>query len=384
MKNFIFASESVGEGHPDKLCDIISDSILDAYLEQDKNSRVAVETFASLGSIHVAGEVTSNAKVNVEKVVRDCLKEVGYTDVKYGLSADDVSVWVSLNKQSSEISQGVSEGEGDDKGLGAGDQGLMFGFACNETEELMPIPIMYAHRILFLLAKARKEGIIEGLGPDSKSQVCFEYVNGKPKRIDTIVVAQQHLPSKDVHELREEIKNKILYPLCEEYLDSNTKFFINSTGSFTIGGPKGDTGLTGRKIIVDSYGGYSRHGGGAFSGKDPTKVDRSAAYMARYIAKNIVAAGLTEKCEVQLSYSIGVSKPLSIFVDCFGTNVIPEEKIAKAISENFDASPKAIINKFNLRNFKFKQTASYGHFGRDFPWEKTDMVGVLSKYLSSQ
>ncbi len=380
MKNFKFSSESVGEGHPDKLCDIISDSILDAYFEQDQNSRVAVETFASLGSIHVAGEVTSKAVVNVEKIVRDCLKEVGYTDIAYGMSAEDVSVWVSLNKQSREIAQGVDESA--NKELGAGDQGIMFGFACNETEELMPIPIMYAHKILYLLAKARKEKVIEGLGPDSKSQVCFEYVDGKPKRIDSIVVAQQHLATKDIEELREEIQTKILFPLCEEYLDANTKFFINSTGSFVVGGPKGDTGLTGRKIIVDSYGGYSRHGGGAFSGKDPTKVDRSAAYMARYIAKNIVAANLAEKCEVQLSYSIGVSKPLSVFVECFGTNKISEEKISEIVMKHFDASPKAIIDKFNLRNFKFKQTASYGHFGRDFPWEKTDMAKILSQYLT--
>ncbi|MBC8435060.1 methionine adenosyltransferase [archaeon] len=380
MENFLFSSESVGEGHPDKLCDIISDSILDAYLEQDKNSRVAVETFASHGSIHIAGEITSNAIVNVEKIVRNCLVEIGYTDVAYGLSAEDVAIWISLNKQSPEIAQGVDEKE--NKELGAGDQGIMFGFACNETEELMPIPIMFAHKILNLLTKARKEKVITGLGPDSKSQVCFEYVHGKPNRIDSIVVAQQHTEGKNVEELREEIINKILYPLCEEYLDSNTKFFINTTGSFVIGGPKGDTGLTGRKIIVDSYGGYSRHGGGAFSGKDPTKVDRSAAYMARYMAKNIVAAGLADKCEVQLSYSIGLSKPLSTFVECFGTNKISEEKIVQAIIENFDASPKAIIEKFDLKNFKFKQTASYGHFGRlSFPWEKTDMVGILSKYL---
>lgn len=379
MKDFLFASESVGEGHPDKLCDLISDSILDAFLEQDENSRVAVETFASLGSIHVAGEVTSKAKVNVEEIVRKCLREVGYNDVKYGLSADDVSVWISLNKQSKEIAQGVDETA--NKDLGAGDQGIMFGFACNETEELMPIPIMYAHKILYLLAKARKEKVIEGLGPDSKSQVCFEYEKGKPKRIDSIIVAQQHIAEKNIDELREEIKEKILFPLCGDYIDDKTKFFINSTGSFIVGGPKGDTGLTGRKIIVDSYGGYSRHGGGAFSGKDPTKVDRSAAYMARYIAKNIVSAGLAEKCEVQLSYSIGISKPLSVFIDCFGTNKIPEEKIIQLIQENFDASPKAIIEKFNLRKFSFKQTACYGHFGRDFPWEKTDKISVLSRYL---
>ncbi len=377
-------SESVTEGHPDKVCDQISDAILDEMLKQDKNSRVAVEVLVTTGSVHVAGEVTTKAYVDVQRVVRDTLKDIGYTDPEFGMDADDAGVWVAIHEQSPDISQGVSEGEGDDEEQGAGDQGMMYGYACNDTKELMPLPIMLAHKLTKMLAKVRKSGEIEGLGPDGKSQVTVQYEDDKPVRIDAIVIAQQHREEVSEEKLREEILDKVILPVCEDLMDKETSIHINATGRFVIGGPEGDTGLTGRKIIVDTYGGVGRHGGGAFSGKDPSKVDRSGAYMARYIAKNVVAAGLADKCEVQLSYAIGVSQPTSVYVECFGTNNIPEDEISQLVYKNFDMSPKAILETLDLRRPIYKNTAAYGHFGRedeDFTWERTDKVDELKEAL---
>ena len=324
VKNYFITSESVTEGHPDKICDNISDAILDNLLVQDPYSRVAVETMVTTGSVHVAGEVTTRGFADVSTIARRVLKEIGYTDPKFGIDSEDCGVWVAIHSQSADIAQGVNEGENKDQG--AGDQGMMYGFACNETPELMPMPIILAHKLTRRLAEVRKNGIIKDLGPDGKSQVTIEYIDDKPTRIDAIVIAQQHRESLSEEELKSEIFEKVIRPICSKLMDDKTKIHINATGRFVIGGPEGDTGVTGRKIIVDSYGGVGRHGGGAFSGKDPSKVDRSGAYMARYIAKNIVAAGFADKCEVQLSYAIGVSKPTSVHVDCFGTNKIPEEK----------------------------------------------------------
>ncbi len=364
------------------MCDQISDAVLDELYKQDPNSRVAVECLTTTGTVHVAGEVTTSGFVDVQKIVRSTLKDIGYTDPRYGIDCDDAGVWVALHEQSPDISQGVTEGSGEDKEQGAGDQGMMYGYACNETQELMPLPIILAHKLTRRLAYVRKEGIIPHLGPDGKSQVSVQYEDGQPKKATSIVIAQQHTTDIGEQELREKIKTDVIDPICKDYMDENTKIHINGTGAFVVGGPEGDTGVTGRKIIVDTYGGVGRHGGGAFSGKDPSKVDRSGAYAARYVAKNIVAAGIAERCEVQLSYCIGVSQPTSVNVDCFGTNKIDEEKISELVTKNFDLSPKGIIDGLQLRRPIYRKTAAYGHFGRedpDFTWEKTDKAEILAK-----
>ena len=378
MENYFITSESVTEGHPDKIADQISDAILDNLIVQDPYSRVAIECLTTTGSVHVAGEVTTRGYADVQTIVRRVLKEIGYTDPRFGIDSEDAGVWVSIHGQSPDISQGVSEGENKDQG--AGDQGMMYGFACTETPELMPMPIMFAHKLTRKLAEMRKQGRIKNIGPDGKSQVTIEYSNGKPVRIDAVVIAQQHTCDICEEDLRKEIYEKVIVPVCGGMMDAKTQVHINATGRFVIGGPEGDTGVTGRKIIVDTYGGVGRHGGGCFSGKDASKVDRSGAYMARYVAKNIVAAGLAEKCEIQISYAIGVAKPTSINVDCSGTNNIPEEKIMQLVNEVFDMRPRAIIEHLNLRRPIYRKTASYGHFGRndeDFTWERTDMAEVL-------
>jgi len=383
MKNYTITSESVTEGHPDKVCDQISDAILDNLIAQDPESRVAVETMVTTGSVHIAGEVTTRGFCDAQRIARQTLKEIGYDDPRFGMDYEDAGVWVSIHGQSPDISQGVSEGQGDEKEQGAGDQGMMYGYACNETEEFMPLPIVLAHKLTKKLAEVRKNKVISGLGPDGKSQVSVEYVDDKPKRVSAVVIAQQHLEEVSESFLKEEILEKVIRPVCGEYMEDSTRIYINATGKFVIGGPEGDTGLTGRKIIVDTYGGVGRHGGGAFSGKDPSKVDRSAAYAARYVAKNVVAAGLADKCEVQLSYAIGVAQPTSINVDCFGTNKIPEEEISRLVYENFDLTPKGIISGLNLRRPIFKRTAAYGHFGREgLSWEKLDKVENLKRLFN--
>ena len=373
----LFTSESVTEGHPDKVCDYISDSILDSYLEKDKNSRVACETVASKGEIIVTGEITSKADIDIEKVVRDTLKEIVYDNEKTDIDYKTCKVNINISKQSGDIAIGVDNSLESKNGIskqteGAGDQGIMFGFACDETEELMPLPIYLAHKLSKRLTLVRKEGIIDYLRPDGKTQVTVEYKGSVPERIDTIVVSTQHKENVDIDKLKEDIKTKVIDEILPSNLiDDNTKYFINPTGRFVIGGPLGDSGLTGRKIIVDTYGGYSRHGGGAFSGKDPTKVDRSASYMARFIAKNIVANGFAKKCEIQLSYAIGVAKPISIFVDTFGTYTIPEEEIVKKIYKIFDLTPRGIIDYLKLDKPIYKSTTNYGHFGKkELSWEK--------------
>lgn len=373
----LFTSESVTEGHPDKLCDYISDSILDAHLAEDENSRVACETVAGKGEIYITGEITSNAKVDIEQVARETIKEVGYDNAETDMDYRTCKIIVKMSKQSSDIALGVDkaleekEGEGISS-EGAGDQGLMFGYACDETEELMPLPIMLAHKLSKRLTEVRKENIVENLRPDGKTQVTVEYEGNKPVRIDTVVISTQHTADADLDKLKKDIKEKVIkYIIPSDLLDEKTKYYINPTGRFVIGGPLGDSGLTGRKIIVDTYGGYARHGGGAFSGKDATKVDRSASYMARCIAKNIVANKLAKKCEIQLSYAIGVAKPVSIYVETFGTATIPEEEIAKKIYEKFDLTPRGIINYLDLRKPIYKKTTNYGHFGKnELPWEK--------------
>lgn len=366
-KRFI-TSESVTEGHPDKICDQISDAVLDDLLRQDPYSRVAVECMVTTGSVHVAGEVTTKGYVDVQKIVRDTLKDIGYTNPEFGIDFEDAGVWVSINKQSPDIAKGVDK-------EGAGDQGMMFGYACKETPELMPLPIMLAHKLTRKLALVRKTGIIPYLGPDGKSQVTVEYQGNTPKRLEAIVIAQQHIDNISEEELRENILEEVIKPVCGEWIDSGTKYHINATGKFVIGGPEGDTGLTGRKIIADTYGGVGRHGGGAFSGKDPTKVDRSGAYAARYIAKNIVSSGLADECEVQLSYAIGVAAPVGINVDCFGTNTLPKEKIVEFVKISFPLEPAEILKELKLRRPIYKKTACYGHFGRnepEFTWENTN------------
>lgn len=373
----LFTSESVTEGHPDKLCDYISDSVLDEYLRQDKNSRVACETVASKGLILVTGEITSKGEVDIEKVVRNAIKEIGYDNSETDIDYRTCKVLVNISKQSNDIALGVDKSleEKNGEGVvseGAGDQGLMFGYACNETECFMPLPIYLAHKLSKRLTEVRKEGIIEYLRPDGKVQVTVEYEDDKPIRIDTIVVSTQHQENIEQSTLKADILSKVIQKVIpDNLLDENTKYFINPTGRFVIGGPLGDVGLTGRKIIVDTYGGYSRHGGGAFSGKDYTKVDRSASYMARFLAKNIVANGYSTKCEIQLAYAIGIAKPVSIYVNTFGTGIIPDEEISKKIEAKFDLTPRGIINTLNLDNPIYKQTTNYGHFGeKDLPWEK--------------
>ena len=392
MKKWLFTSESVTEGHPDKMCDQISDGILDAILEQDPDGRVACETVTKTGFVLVAGEISTSCYIDIPKIVRKTIEDIGYNNSDFGFDYKTCAVFTSIEEQSSDIAMGVDEADEFKKNhqdsndmIGAGDQGMMFGFACNETPEYMPMPIYLAHKLSRRLAEVRKNGTVNYLRPDGKTQVTVEYHDNKPVRVDAVVISTQHNPDVDRATIEKDLKEHVIKAIVPaELLDENTKYFINPTGRFVIGGPQGDSGLTGRKIIVDTYGGYSRHGGGAFSGKDPTKVDRSAAYAARYIAKNIVAAGLAEKCEVELAYAIGVAKPVSIMVDTFGTNKIAEEKIEKAIGENFDLRPAAIIEKLNLRRPIYQQTAAYGHFGRDdldLPWEKLDKVDVLKKYL---
>ncbi|MDR2305507.1 MAG: methionine adenosyltransferase [Treponema sp.] len=384
---YFFTSESVGEGHPDKLCDQVSDAILDACLKDDPESRVACETFASTSLVLIGGEITTKTFVDFQDVVRRVAEEIGYTDPSYGLDCHSMAVLDMIHSQSPDISQGVS-GTGLDeyKGQqGAGDQGMMFGFACNETAEFMPLPITLSHKILLKSTELRKQKIIKWLRPDAKSQVTVEYKGHKPVRIDAVVVSHQHDPDVGYNEIKSTVIDAIIRPILEPtgLLDKNTKYYINPTGRFVIGGPFGDTGLTGRKIIVDTYGGMGRHGGGAFSGKDPTKVDRSAAYMARYVAKNIVAADLAERCEVELAYAIGVPFPISVMIDTFGTGKTAESRIEEAVSKVFDLSPAGIIKVLDLRRPIFQKTASYGHFGRnEFPWEKTDKTGELQKAVN--
>ncbi|MCR4838421.1 MAG: methionine adenosyltransferase [Eubacterium sp.] len=409
MERRFFTSESVTEGHPDKICDQISDAILDAILEQDPNSRVACETAATTGLVLVMGEISTEAYVDIQKIARETIREIGYDRAKYGFDCDTCGIIVSIDEQSADIAMGVNKaleargGNPEDAGraaiakenlmtdeeleaIGAGDQGLMFGYATTETPELMPYPISMAHKLALRLAKVRKDGTLPYLRPDGKTQVTVEYdEEGRPFRIDTVVLSTQHSEEVTQEQIHADIRKHVFEPILpKEMLDENTKYFINPTGRFVIGGPQGDSGLTGRKIIVDTYGGYARHGGGAFSGKDPTKVDRSACYAARYVAKNIVAAGLAERCEIQLSYAIGVAQPTSVMVDTFGTGKLSDQRLTEIVRENFDLRPAGIIKMLDLRRPIYKQTAAYGHFGRtdiDVPWEKTDMAEKLKSYL---
>jgi S-adenosylmethionine synthetase len=391
----LFTSESVTEGHPDKVCDQVSDAILDAILEKDPTGRVAVETLVTNGICLVAGEVTTGTYVEIPNIVRKTIKEIGYTRAVYGFDYETCGVMVAIQGQSKDIARGVDKAleirggevvKEDLEGLGAGDQGLMFGFACNETKELMPLPIVLSHKLVKKLAEIRKTGELAYLRPDGKSQVTVEYEGGKPVRINTVLIAAQHAPEVDMKKIHQEIVERVILPILpEELVDDKIKYYVYPTGRFVIGGPQGDTGVTGRKIIVDTYGGYARHGGGAFSGKDPTKVDRSGAYAARWVAKNVVAAGLADKCEVQLAYAIGIARPLSIMVDTFGTGRIPEKRISELIGEVFDLRPGLIIKQLHLRRPLYKQVAAYGHFGRDdldLPWEKTDKAAELKKRAS--
>lgn len=381
MTDYIFTSESVSEGHPDKVADQISDSILDALLAQDPKSRVACETLVTTGMVLLAGEITTNAVIDYQDIVRNTIKEIGYTDPNIGFDYENCAVLVSLDKQSPDIAQGVDEFDGHEQG--AGDQGLMFGYACNQTEEMMPMTILFAHKLVKKLAELRKDGTLSYLRPDSKSQVSIQYIDNKPARVDSVVISTQHTEDVSNETIRKDMIEQVIKNVIPaELLDDDTKYHINPTGRFVVGGPKGDCGLTGRKIIVDTYGGHGSHGGGAFSGKDPSKVDRSASYMARYVAKNVVASGLADECEVQLAYAIGVAKPVSVMIDTFGTGKIPSNDIAKLVNEHFDLTPKGIVKTLDLLRPIYRQTAAYGHFGRtekDLYWERTDKAETLKK-----
>ena len=379
-RDYLFTSESVTEGHPDKVCDQISDGILDAVLKDDPKGRVACETYVTMGLIIVGGEITTKTYIRVHDLCRNVLKDIGYSDQKYGFDYHTCAILNAIHSQSPDISQGVDRG-------GAGDQGMMFGYACRETKELMPLPIMLAHKLSLRLSEVRKKGILKYLGPDGKSQVTVDYVNGKPKKVTNVVIAAQHTGEAVVKnafsdKARKDIIEKVIKPVIGDYLTKDTEFFINQTGLFLVGGPQSDTGMTGRKIIVDTYGGSTPHGGGAFSGKDPTKVDRSAAYMLRYVAKNIVAAGLADRCQLQIAYVIGRAEPVSVNIDTFGTSKVPNEKLVKLVRENFDLTPKGIIETLDLRRPIYRKTAAYGHFGREhenFAWEKTDKAALLAR-----